>query len=219
MTSNDERKLKRRSFGGTSSSRAIHSAGDETSAEDRVQRSASSLGELKRAVFARSKSAGLTPGETTAVELSADPTFSSTSTEKHSDKARKKKDKQAKKMKRRSTEDETTAACSTAQPSPPNERRVSFSDEASDSPYATLTHNIRLLADAVRANAASIRMAREDAQTTAASVAILRAEVRTLSELELARQKMGIDDRIAQIDAETTCMGCNCCGGLWDCLF
>ena len=67
--------------------------------------------------------------------------------------------------------------------------------------------------------ARDLRQISASMRENASQIAILRAEVEGLHKLELARQKMAIDDRIQEIDEEAACCGCKCCGGLFDCLF
>jgi hypothetical protein len=240
-TTKEDKKLKRRSLGG---SRSWSSAGESTSvADDSVQRGHGSLGDLKRAVLGRAKSTGATTASTTeslAIELSEQPppNFSSTSESKQQDKKDK---KAAKKLKRRSTggspvnavvavdeQASTTVPCSTAPPDEQSQGRVPHRSQSYSEPTATaqqqdssrsLSQGQRDRLDLHAVFARELRQLAHGQRENASQIAIMRVEVQKLSDMEVARQRIGIEDRIKQIDEDSTLCGCQCCGGLWDCLF
>ncbi len=241
MTTKEDKKLKRRSLGG---SRSWSSAGESTSvADDSVQRSHGSLGDLKRAVLSRAKSTGSTvTTESLAIELSEQqpPNFSSTSESKQQDKKDK---KAAKKLKRRSTggspvsaavvattdeQASTTVPCSTAPPvaDEQSQGRVPHRSQSYSEPTGQQQDSSRSLSQGQRDRldlhavfARELRQLAHGQRENASQIAIMRVEVQKLSDMEVARQRIGIEDRIKQIDEDSTLCGCQCCGGLWDCLF
>lgn len=114
------------------------------------------------------------------------------------------------------TDDESTGRPRPASYSEPHDvgrpRTLSQGQRASLDQQGLFAKELRQISNAMRQNAEQI--------------AILRSEVEAMHQLEMARQRMEmqqqssvIKERIREIDDETACCGLRCCGGLWDCLF
>ena len=168
MSTKEEKKLRRLSFGHSRSS-----AGENSSVGD-VVNSTGSLGDLKRAVLKRSKSNQGSSQESLAIELSEQPqhNFSSSGGESNAkdkqkrDKADKKKDKEKKKLKRRQSSEEsvaTTAACSTTNNTndsvtPPVRRTPSPSSSSTALMMQSLQSQLHVLVSSVDDEAPSYQL-------------------------------------------------------------